>query len=101
MSRTYRAKSGDRFWTRPRHYALSWASLGYPVTWSRDAATEALYWESDNPNRHGIARAATKADTRATRRADTRAELRRAARDPEHEYLDRERLYRGIIWNYD
>jgi hypothetical protein len=62
MSRTYRAKTGDR-----------WA----------------------------IVKVATKQQHREVSRADTRAELGRIMKDVEHDFYNRENLYKGFSWNHD
>jgi hypothetical protein len=95
MSRTSRAKSGDRWWREN----------GRPTCpgnlWSEKPGTYAKYWESDNPNRWAIVKVATKQQHREVSRADTRAELGRIKRDVEHDFYNRENLYKGFSWNWD
>ncbi|MCV9964098.1 hypothetical protein OIU34_19640 [Pararhizobium sp. BT-229] len=95
MSRTYRAKTGDRWWREN----------GRPI-WPGDRFSDrpdtyAKYWESDNPNRWAIVKVATKQQHREVGRADTRAELGRIMKDVEHDFYNRENLYKGFSWNHD
>ena len=95
MSRTYRAKTGDRWWREN----------GRPVwpgeRFSDRPDTYVKYWESDNPNRWAIVKVATKQQHREVSRADTRAELGRIMKDVEHDFYYRENLYKGFCWNWD
>lgn len=95
MSRTYRAKTGDRFWRgKFRPY---WAG----DRWGETPEGIAKYWESDIPNRWGVVKVATKQQHREVSRADTRAELGRIKHDVEHDFYNREKLYKGFSWNWD
>jgi hypothetical protein len=114
MSRTYRAKTGDRWWCNrtdgftwiKRYGRFSFLRLRENdreefVTWSNKPSTFVKYWESDAPNRGHEVKENTKWQTRRRRRADTRRELNRIYRDVEHDFLNMEKLYKGFIWNWD
>lgn len=95
MSRTYRAKSGDRWWRDTKR------TLWIDDCWNGDPANFAKYWQSDNPDRWGIVKVATKQQFREVSRADTRTELFRVMKDVEHDFYNREKLYKGFSWNWD
>jgi hypothetical protein len=96
MSRTRRAQTGDRWWReKGRDY---WYGEN---SWAERKETLAKYWESDNPDRWAIVKIATKQQHREVSRADTRAELGRIMKDVEHDFYNRENLYKGLCWNHD
>jgi len=95
MSRTYRARTGDRWWRengRPR-----WPG----ERWNERADTYAKYWESDVPDRHGCVKVATKQQHREVSRTDRREQIGRIMKDPEYDFVSRENLYKGLSWNWD
>lgn len=95
MSRTYRCKSGDRWWRQQRNWYFSGIGFGGKTE------THVKYWESDNPDRHGIVKKATKRQHREVSRADKRRELSLVMKDVEHDFYNRENLYKGFSWNWD
>jgi hypothetical protein len=95
MSRTNRAKTGDRWWRKNGHPRYVGSH------WSENPSTYAKYWESDNPDRWAIVKVATKQQHREVSRADTREQLGLIIRDAEHDFYDREKLYKGFCWNWD
>jgi hypothetical protein len=95
MSRTYRAKSGNQFWRGK--YRSCWTG----DSWGDTPEGIVKYWESDIPNRLGIVKVATKRQFREVSRADTRAELGLILKDEEHDFYNREKLYKGFSWNWD
>jgi hypothetical protein len=96
MSRTRRAQTGNRWWReKGRDFWFGGDRF------SERKETFAKYWESDNPNRWAIIKIATKQQHREVSRADTRAELGRIMKDVEHDFYNRENLYKGLCWNHD
>lgn len=95
MSRTYRAQSGNRWWRN------DYRSFWLRDCWNDDPSTFAKYWESDNPNRWGVVKIATKRQHREVSRADTREQLGRIMKDVEYDFYNRENLYKGFCWNWD
>lgn len=96
MSRTYRAKTGDRWWTNAKPYYFY-----EDRTWHWAEATLAKYYESDCADRDGGLGRILREHTNMRRRADHRRELARVMKDDEYDFVSRENLYKGFCWHFD
>lgn len=96
MSRTHRAKRGDRrfIWD-----AGFWDGI-FPG-WHYAADTEVKYKESDNPDRDGTLGQILRRATNTRRRSDTRRQIHLIMKGVEDDFFDKENLYKGLCWHFD
>ena len=108
MSRTYRhrkERKDNRATIRYSSHYFRWRTKAFRSTYNRSTGDWkddlVKLMETDCMYRLGSAKKNTKWQTRKRRRADQKMDLHRMIRHDEDDIPDRERFYKGFIWNWD